>query len=61
MLVMISQSEEGGGIGVSLAQGLFILPFFLFSPLAGQICDKFSKPRIIQWVKFFNLLGILDR
>ena len=26
-----------------LAQGLFILPFFLFSPLAGQLADKYEK------------------
>jgi len=30
-------------IFVSLATGLFILPFFLFSSLAGQIADKYEK------------------
>lgn len=55
MLVMISQSEDGGGIWVSLAQGLFILPFFLFSPLAGQVCDKFSKTQVIRWVKLIEI------
>ena len=28
---------------VALSGGLFILPFFLFSPLAGQISDKLEK------------------
>ena len=30
------------------AQGLFILPFFLFSALAGQIADKYEKSRLIR-------------
>lgn len=36
---------------VALASGLFILPFFVFSPLAGQLADKYSKGRLIRWVK----------
>lgn len=36
---------------IALASGLFILPFFLFSPLAGQLADKYSKGRLIRWVK----------
>ena len=28
---------------VAFASGIFILPFFLFSPLAGQFADKFEK------------------
>ena len=30
-------------IMLTLASGIFILPFFLFSSLAGQICDKYEK------------------
>ncbi len=33
------------------AAGLFILPFALFSPTAGQIADRFDKARIMRWVK----------
>lgn len=36
---------------VALCGGLFILPFFLFSPLAGQMADRFSKSAMIPWVK----------
>ncbi|WEK42535.1 MAG: MFS transporter [Candidatus Sphingomonas colombiensis] len=35
----------------ALAAGLFILPFFLFSALAGQIADTTDKARIIRYVK----------
>lgn len=35
----------------NLAAGLFILPFVLFSALAGQLADKFDKARLIQTVK----------
>ncbi len=33
------------------AAGLFILPFALFSPTAGQLADRFDKARIMRWVK----------
>lgn len=33
---------------VSLAAGLFIFPFFLFSGIAGKIADKFEKSKLIQ-------------
>ncbi|MFT3977348.1 MAG: MFS transporter [Sphingomonas bacterium] len=35
----------------ALVAGLFILPFFLFSALAGQIADSTDKTRIIRYVK----------
>jgi 1-acyl-sn-glycerol-3-phosphate acyltransferase len=31
----------------NIAQGLFVLPFFLFSATAGQIADKYEKSRLI--------------
>jgi acyl-[acyl-carrier-protein]-phospholipid O-acyltransferase / long-chain-fatty-acid--[acyl-carrier-protein] ligase len=37
---------------VSLAAGLFILPFFLFSATAGKIADKYEKSRLIQFIKY---------
>ena len=36
---------------VALAGAVFILPFFLFSALAGQLADKYSKSTLIRWVK----------
>ncbi|MFZ5722446.1 MAG: MFS transporter [Pseudomonadota bacterium] len=35
----------------NLAAALFILPFFLFSPLAGQLSDHFPKHRVARLVK----------
>jgi MFS family permease len=35
----------------AISGGVFILPFFLFSALAGQLADATDKARIIRWVK----------
>ena len=35
----------------SIAAGLFILPFFLFSAIAGQITDEIDKARVVRVVK----------
>ncbi|MEY4630581.1 MAG: hypothetical protein RIQ81_701 [Pseudomonadota bacterium] len=51
MLTYKSASESEGGLMVNAAAGLFILPFFLFSPIAGRIADKFDKGRIMRVVK----------
>jgi len=39
------------GVLVAAATGVFILPFILFSPLAGAMCDKFDKAVMIKWIK----------
>ena len=44
------------GILVTVAAGIFILPFFLFSATAGQIADKFEKSASIQRIKFVEIL-----
>ncbi len=48
---------------VSLCGGIFILPFFLFSGLAGELADKYRKPRIMQAVKLLEvaimILGLI--
>ena len=40
----------------NLAGGLFILPFLLFSGLAGQLADRFDKSRVIQAIKAVEVL-----
>lgn len=40
---------------VAIAAGLFILPFFLFSAIAGQLADKYEKTRMIRWIKLAEL------
>lgn len=41
-------AAQGAGTLSNIAQGLFILPFFLFSALAGQIADKYEKSMLIR-------------
>ena len=41
---------------VTAAAGIFILPFFLFSALAGQLADKYSKPRLIRILKMTEFM-----
>ncbi|MEX2480915.1 MAG: MFS transporter [Gammaproteobacteria bacterium] len=36
---------------VVLTGGIFILPFFLFSALAGELADKYEKSRLIRLIK----------
>ncbi len=50
------QSKLWQQISVTLAAGLFILPFFLFSAFAGQLADKLSKKRLIIFIKAFELI-----
>jgi MFS family permease len=40
----------------AIAQGLFILPFFLFSALSGQLADDHDKARLIRIIKFAEIL-----
>ncbi|MFL6740814.1 MAG: MFS transporter [Sphingomicrobium sp.] len=42
----------------SIAQGLFILPFFLFSALSGQLADDHDKARLIRIIKLAEI-GIM--
>jgi acyl-[acyl-carrier-protein]-phospholipid O-acyltransferase/long-chain-fatty-acid--[acyl-carrier-protein] ligase len=35
----------------AVATGLFILPYFLFSALGGQIADRIDKSHLIRWIK----------
>ena len=44
---------------VAIAGGLIILPFFLFSALAGQLSDRFEKSKIIRATKILEVLIML--
>ncbi|WP_341645803.1 MFS transporter [Thauera sp. SDU_THAU2] len=48
-------TELSPGVLVNLAAGLFILPFLLFSAIAGQFADKFEKSRLIRWTKLLEI------
>lgn len=44
----------------AIATGLFILPYFLFSALAGQVADMVDKARLVRWIKLAEvaIMGI---
>ena len=53
MLLLAFRAGQPGQTDMlmNLAAGLFIIPFFLFSSLAGQIADKYEKARLIRIIK----------
>lgn len=52
-------AAKDSALYTNLAAGLFILPFFLFSPIAGQIADKVEKSRLIRAVKLLEVVIML--
>ena len=58
ILITYSAIESSGlrpEIMVTVAAGIFILPFFLFSATAGQLSDKENKAKIIHYIKFAEI------
>ena len=53
-----SVSQEDSNTLVNVAAFLFILPFFLFSPIAGQLADKHEKSMLIRRIKLLEI-GIM--
>lgn len=59
LAILYKLSLEGDrSIWVNLCALLFILPFFLFSALAGQFGEKFAKDRLIRVIKLAEI-GIM--
>ena len=60
ILVLTYTAASKLGVEVSilnnLAAMLFILPYFLFSALAGQIADKYEKSKLTQFIKLLELV-----
>lgn len=50
------QTGVGNDTMNNLGAGLFILPFFLFSALAGQLTDKYDKALLIRYVKLLEIV-----
>jgi acyl-[acyl-carrier-protein]-phospholipid O-acyltransferase/long-chain-fatty-acid--[acyl-carrier-protein] ligase len=44
---------------VTIAAGLFILPFVLFSALAGKLSDKFEKSRLAIFIKYIEVVMVI--
>lgn len=58
-LVTFRLAGQNASMVNNVAAALFILPFFLFSPLAGQLADRWPKPRVAQLVKVTEVLIML--
>ncbi|WP_342219907.1 acyl-[ACP]--phospholipid O-acyltransferase [Rickettsiella endosymbiont of Miltochrista miniata] len=56
---LITQSLLLQQLSVTLAAGLFILPFFLFSAFAGQLADKLSRRYLTIIIKGFECTFML--
>lgn len=60
ILVLTYSAAAKMGVQISLLNNLaallFILPYFLFSALAGQIADKYEKSTLTQGVKFLEIV-----
>jgi 1-acyl-sn-glycerol-3-phosphate acyltransferase len=41
---------------VAMCGGIFILPFFLFSSLAGEITDNFSMSKLVRYTKLLEII-----
>ena len=52
----VYNSEEAEGIFSAIASGLFILPFFVLSALAGQLADMRDKAAVIRAVKLLEIV-----
>lgn len=48
-------SQEASTALINLAAGLFILPFFLLSPIGGQLADKYEKSSLIRKIKLAEI------
>ena len=61
LLVTYSWGAQAGydpAVLVPLCNGLFILPFFLFSATAGQLADKYDKAWLIRYIKLIEIAAM---
>ncbi len=57
LLINMKGTESATSVTI-LISAIYVLPFLLFSSIAGAIADKFSKQKIIVWMKAFEILII---
>ncbi|WP_374762902.1 MFS transporter [Yunchengibacter salinarum] len=64
-VIMLITYRLAEGIGIpagvlnNAALALFILPYLLFSALAGQLADKYDKAPQVRWIKLWEVLLML--
>jgi 1-acyl-sn-glycerol-3-phosphate acyltransferase len=60
MLIITFAASDALGMDINvvlnLAAGLFILPFFLFSAIAGQLTDKYEKSMLMRRIKLVEII-----
>lgn len=59
MIMLTYQTVKDSALLVNIAALLFILPFFLFSALSGQLGDKFEKSSLIRKIKLLEIMIML--
>lgn len=55
----VASADTNTNFITNLAAGLFILPFFLFSTMAGRLADRFDKAFLIRRIKFAEIIIML--
>ena len=58
IMAQLGLSTDQASLYTNLAPALFILPFFLFSALAGQVAERYEKARLIRFVKLFEIVAM---
>src|SRR4051794_31277144 len=59
-LVSVRMAAEAAGSSyLALAGAVFVIPFLLFAGYAGQLADRFSKTRVLQVTKSFEIVAML--
>ncbi len=59
MAVRIAADSNSGSRYLALAGAVFVLPFLLFAGTSGQLADRFSKTRVLQVTKAFEMVIML--
>ncbi len=59
--VELAANQLLGSRYLSIAGAVFVLPFLLFAGYAGQLADRFSKTRVLQVTKAFEIVIMLRR
>ncbi len=55
LLIGIYGQQDASTI-LSVAGAIFVIPFLLFSSAAGVLADRFSKQRLLIWMKFAEMI-----
>jgi acyl-[acyl-carrier-protein]-phospholipid O-acyltransferase / long-chain-fatty-acid--[acyl-carrier-protein] ligase len=57
-LLIEIKGAEAAGLVTAVIGAIFVVPFLLFSPLAGVLADRFSKQRITVAIKVAEILAM---